>query len=866
MADLRILEAQQQESEGKLQQARVTKQRRLDYQTALEEKLDKCKYQNGQLAAELHRSQELLSEGHCQLNEARKVSIKVGNDIRDYDSKVNNAISIKASIVAHQRTQDGWLHMLQKKVLLIDDVLHESKLQFEKAQSEFEQAKQFERTLRSDIKCENDAQVRIVDQTTKLSTDIAAYERNFEALESLQANLKQKIHTLEKEKMVDLDSRHSKLMATFNTLQAEKEKLRDEYAAEQDKLKDQIKKMNDELHRLWHGLVEIQKSEGHDQSPLPSESDSLPVLDLERIRQTLQVELEAVKSEQKAKYEIDESIRELSKQLSDLQLRHKDNMKHIAELQASNTDAAEREKSRSESIALFMQRYDEIRKVVDEKEALVRARQADHKIEMSVLNGELESLANEVNLLKTSFDTCVSKNRALDDEILSIRANHDKLKGSDEMKLMQMQDELERVRSSIVALQKEAMDPKSSSKYRSTERSGFSVDEEKRRRRHMDEAQQRIASILKGTIVVSSSVSAYFCRPTISAFCFQQYYGIDYPELESLRFNYRPDLSDHEQALVDLKKFKQKCNMRDRITEAKLAALENGKSVLSEHDHGQAEVEGIRLKELSKQGETLLQESTSKPRALLTKFVHASQSDDKENENGNENSDNLETTGCQQNDVKPRKSLLPDDWTHHSEKKVRWQQDNSKLKDVKKMKRTETKTHSETTFSSLRKSKGLLSRQSFGSTDQPETSDHTKGKNEEREKVMARGARASASYPLSTTKEPKVSTHMRSEEKASSFSMDSKKRISSAEKVSSFSVDSKKLISSTGKVSSFSVDSKKRTSSSRQSSGISSQERSSKLGRRRKRSSQSGGASVGSKSVGRTNFDDDEYNFNFTKS
>jgi hypothetical protein len=48
-------------------------------------------------------------------------------------------------------------------------------------------------------------------------------------------------------------------------------------------------------------------------------------------------------------------------------------------------------------------------------------------------------------------------------------------------------------------------------------------------------------------------------------------------------------------------------------------------------------------------------------------------------------------------------------------------------------------------------------------------------------------------------------------------------------------------------------------------SGISSQERSSKLGRRRKRSSQSGEASVGSKSGAHRDLDDDEYNFNFAK-
>ena len=496
MADLRILEAQQQESERQLQHAKVTKQRRLDYQTALEEKLDKCKYANGQISTELQRSQELLSDGHRQLNEARKASIKAGNDLREYDSKVNNAIRVKASIFAHQRTQGGWLSKLQEKVVMIDDVLCKAKLQFQAAKTEFEQAEQFEHTLRSDIKNESDIQQRIVDQTSKLSSEITAYERKFETLSSLQAHLKKQIHILEKEEIVILDSQRAKLVATLNSLQAEQFKLRDEFATEQDELKAQIKKKNDDLHGLWHEMVALQKSEGHAPSPLPSESDSLPVLDIDRIRQTLQIEIDAVTSEQKAKDEIDESIQELSTQLSELQFRHKNNVTQIAELQASNTQAVQGEESRRASNTLFLERYDKIRMDVDEKEKMARALHLEHNREMDVLNKELEILVGETNHMKKSYATYTNKNRDVDDEILSIQLNHDKLKGANEAKMSNMQVELEHVRSSIIALQKETNSTKVL-KHRSTERTDISLGEQKRRRRRIDEANQRIASILK---------------------------------------------------------------------------------------------------------------------------------------------------------------------------------------------------------------------------------------------------------------------------------------------------------------------------------------------------------------------------------
>ena len=307
--------------------------------------------------------------------------------------------------------------------------------------------------------------------------------------------------------------------------------------------------------------------------------------------------------------------------------------------------------------------------------------------------------------------------------------------------------------------------------------------------------------------------------------------------MNQLHFNYRPDLSDHEQAFVDLKKFTQKCKARDRITEANIAEWENSKKLGPKHAHVRPEVGGKRLKEHSTHNEILKQESTSKPRALLTTFVRASQGVDKENEydgctNKGEYASSKNSTA-----KKSRTSHRPDDWTHHSEKKVRWQQDNAKLEDIKKPKGPESKNHTETAFSSLQKSKGSVIRQSFGSSDKPKTSDTrakygSKDTNEGKEKVMMPDSRSSISNPLlSNTKLSSTNKHVPSALKGPSVSNDSKKR----------------------------------TSSSRQSSGISSQERSSKLGRRRKRSSQSGEASVGSKSAGRRGLDDDEYNFNFTK-
>jgi hypothetical protein len=487
MADLRILEAQQHDSERKLQHAKVTKQGRLEYQTALEEKLDKCKYHNGQLAAELYRSQELLSDGQRQLNDVRKASIKAGHDLRKYDVKVNNALDIKASIIAHQRTQELWIRKLQDKVTMIDEVLLKSQQEFVRAKRELEKAEQLERTLRSDIKDENLNQQRIGDQTTKLTNEITAYTHMMETLSVMQENLKRNVEAMEKEE-ADLDCRRAQKVVVLEDLQLEYEKVHKDFTAEHDHLKTLMKNKNDDLHHLWHQIVQLQKTEGHCQSTLPSESDTLPVLDLSLIRKSLQVEQDAVAVEMKANEEIDELILAMQQQLEELQILKEGSTSVILELRTANANAAEVEDNRRITHAALVENYDKLRKSVDEKELPVRVLQLDHKIEMHDLNMALEDITKETEDVNKSYLLHKEKSLNLDDDIVALRADRTQLKESNEQKLLSMQLELKNARNKI-ALQS------------NTSKNDDSVEEKKRRKQLIAE-QKKIDAMLAGMLSV----------------------------------------------------------------------------------------------------------------------------------------------------------------------------------------------------------------------------------------------------------------------------------------------------------------------------------------------------------------------------
>ena len=122
MADLLILQSQQEDSVRKLQQARAIKQRRQEQQATLETKLDQLKYQNGQQRANIQRAHKLLSEGQRQLQTTRMEVGKAGDELREFDQKLKFLIEIKSSLIAHHRTHDSLLENLHIQVQFLVEV------------------------------------------------------------------------------------------------------------------------------------------------------------------------------------------------------------------------------------------------------------------------------------------------------------------------------------------------------------------------------------------------------------------------------------------------------------------------------------------------------------------------------------------------------------------------------------------------------------------------------------------------------------------------------------------------------------------------------------------------------------------------
>jgi hypothetical protein len=382
-----------------------------------------------------------------------------------------------------------------------------------------------------------------------------------------------------------------------------------------------------------------------------------------------------------------------------------------------------------------------------------------------------------------------------------------------------------------------------------------------------------------------------------------------YPEIENININYRPELSDHEQAQIDLKRFVQKCKKWTISLNSKISDMEKaGKQKLNERsadeDYTFTKKPVTAKKNASVRcgsGEKSIGESTAKPRSLLPLFLQA-------------NDKTVSKLECRLSNH-GHSIVVAEDLNPASAKKVRWHRDCDDSDDLENVEYG--------TQTAVEMVKGSAKRKAFGLN-------ALGGRNDLRgTKAKDRGAPSRSSLvdcaSLSILKkeiadEPISDNRFRVEDELWSepFSKsDSKRRrVSSAVRTKEAVCTDRKSRNITGELSStvskteqksfkkshsnheepnlkakrWTIDetagdavettkteqvirkmlssssnrdeskTQKKRVSSAQFSGISSQERPSK-GRRRKRVLS--GASVGSK-PGRSDFVEEEYSFNFT--
>lgn len=490
IADLRILEEQQVDSERKLQHARASKQRRLEQQAALEIKLDRLQYQNGQQRAELQRANELLSEGQRQINSARSAAAKAGDDLRSFDRKLKFAVEIKGSLLAHQRTQDRLLEDLRNRVGILSRLVKKEEEKCHAAQQEFDYARQYEKKLRQGIRSEAANQQRIADRTADVRSQKAALEHDLDLSFKLEQSLKLRTENI-RLKEAEEQAHHADVEADFEVQKKCHHQFFLEMTDKKACLKETAIKKKSVLYQLWYETIEIQKAEGHTLSPPPTESNLPPVLDLERIRATVQAETDAAVEEAQAKEQLLYSVELLQKHLSELQVEQSTKTAKLQKLHGANDMGAKVEAARESSNDCLQSSLDRISKTVDEKNRQVLEIRSAQTGVIASLRKKLEGVKRKVQAVQESLEEHCRENADLDAEIIDVRTTYDSLKDVDQQKMDSMELELGEARQ----LNRDLLDETNRMKHvrmRSNE-----TGEHRSRREETDQAHRTIADILE---------------------------------------------------------------------------------------------------------------------------------------------------------------------------------------------------------------------------------------------------------------------------------------------------------------------------------------------------------------------------------
>jgi hypothetical protein len=492
LADLRILETQQQESERKLHHARITKQRRLDQQASLEENLDKLKYQNGQQRAELQRAHEFLSEGQRQLSLARAAAAKAGDDLREFDRKLKMALEIKFSLVIHQQTQDRLIEVLHKKVSAVVQTKRTFEQRFNKAKHDLQTAKRLGETLRLDISNELVHHQRIDDQTAKVDQEHLQSTESLDANVKEEAALKLQIEAIEKEGDM-LKVQEAKSQETFKSHQEEHQSFMLDMAAEQDSHKKSVSAKTSRLRHFWNETANVQKSEGHPPSQLPSESSCPPILDLHRIRDSVNAEVVAVTEEGIAKEQLSVYVKDLKEKLAGLQQQLDQNSFIVEELQASNLKELQVEEDVQASNDELVANYECTCKSIDEKIDAKRQNLSLRNVEVIELQKLFDSLSQDVREANCIFKSYRESVSGIDDDILDIKAVRDEVNNSNQQTLSKLEGDLASIRYKVEELRDVAK--KKNCDVRFNEMSS----EECVRRNQIHEAKNKISKFLERT-------------------------------------------------------------------------------------------------------------------------------------------------------------------------------------------------------------------------------------------------------------------------------------------------------------------------------------------------------------------------------
>lgn len=353
MADLRVLEQQQNESFRKLEAIKLTKQHKQSQHSSLESKLSSLKYANGEQRAQLVRSRDVLSRSTREMGATKLSSSKSSDSLKAFDSRLKKALTSKRILNALRHKVDSGIITLRNKRAIILRLKTQVADELTASTKRANDAKNHEDSLRKSIQDEKYETKNIIEDITSARSEVTGLGQdlanNHITLEDTKSRAECTMSDLVAE-----DKRHDSFMKQeYSKLEAYKKQEAEKKAREQEVLKE-IELKRTQLLQSWKRCVQLQQEEGHELSPEPTEDGATPTLDVYKLQAVLDEEQAALLSDKTKRDDVNKSLTAAREEVASLESKDTAVLEEMESTNNATDDAQKVENDRKKANSKFL--------------------------------------------------------------------------------------------------------------------------------------------------------------------------------------------------------------------------------------------------------------------------------------------------------------------------------------------------------------------------------------------------------------------------------------------------------------------------------------------------------------------------------
>ena len=564
LADLRILEQQQLESQRKLEMARFQKQQKLEQKVALETDLGKLKFANGKLREQKKQNGEALSAANRELGKRRLASNQIGDRIQKFNTSFEKARLSRRRTAMAQRMIESLLIEIQKTESDVSLLRIEADRKLSRNQKEIQEVIQQEDSLKKSIqeKAEiakklSDASAKLIDKNQVLSQELAKTQ----SAEQMAKAATDKIEAeIERENI-----RHEREAATLKSKIEIQSRRKDDISRQADSTERALKEKTNQAHDAWNRLIELQAQEGHDVAlPHTDPQASPPVFDLERLRESIE-KGDAELSDFKSKHQqLEESVGKLRSDVAKTEESTAIKVAKAASIIKNARRAQQNEDSRIVNMKEFLQELGDAKNEVAELVAQLKLKDSERDLrtteDAKLVNDLKNALCNDRDALESAKSSLEEKK----DTVENLEESLDHEKSTMQQTLKEVKTNAEKSKNSLVDVTAQLTLLTEVSDLETLDDAVRRVQQQGKTRckAARDECSRLRESEYKDNHTVKSSRGGqtnplYFSKTS------------DYPELQILNFTYDLDRTSADQVEDALKPLVE--NLEAKLTEAKEA-------------------------------------------------------------------------------------------------------------------------------------------------------------------------------------------------------------------------------------------------------------------------------------------------------